>query len=43
MDTAVLKFGAAHFARLSLVGPWHLTVAVSQTSEAPHRTAKRGG
>jgi hypothetical protein len=31
---AVLKFGAAHFARLSLVGPWHLTVAVSQTRGA---------
>ncbi len=28
---AVLKFGAAHFERLALVGPWHLTVAVHRT------------
>lgn len=31
---AVLKFGAAHFERLSLVGPWHLTVAVHRTKGA---------
>lgn len=31
---AVLKFGAAHYKRLSLIGPWHLTVAVRGTEGA---------
>jgi len=31
---AVLKFGAAHYERLSLIGPWHLTVAVRGTEGA---------
>jgi hypothetical protein len=31
---AVLKFGAVHYERLSLIGPWHLTVAVRGTEGA---------
>jgi len=30
----VLRFGAAHYERLSLAGPWHLTVAVCGTKGA---------